>query len=60
MRREVMEFTKRDPPAEYTIHEWRRGDVSVVICPFSFGQHRVQVWVHSDQGRYPELLAINF
>jgi hypothetical protein len=55
-----MEFTKREPPCEYTVHEWRRGDVSVVICPYSFGQHRVQVWVHQKHGSYPELLAINF
>ena len=55
-----MEFTKQDPPAEYTAHEWRRGDVSVVVLNYPFGQRRVQVWQWQAGREIPELLAINF
>jgi len=57
-----MNFTEENPPAEYTLQSWVNGPYSIVVCPFAFGQFRVQLW-HYYRGRdegYPDLFEFNW
>jgi len=48
-------FVRQDPPAEYTIEEWRYENVSVVVMQ-AIGHLRVQAWVHREKS-YPEVMV---
>jgi hypothetical protein len=41
-----VKFTLQEPPEEFTTETWRSAcrRFAVVVCPFMFGQFRVQLW----------------
>jgi hypothetical protein len=52
-------FTLQDEPDEYTAATWASddGQFRLVVCPYAFGQYRVQLWQVTEHMAYPEVFG---
>ena len=54
-----MKLSFQDEPAEYTVATWATEDgrFLLVLCPYAFGQYRVQLWSVTEHQAYPEIFG---